>query len=71
MLQLNPPIPVYIPEVERKGYALGWIDYSQEHDLIWIVALDNSEVWLYENPRVRVQWNQTLGRTANTSSGAK
>lgn len=63
MLQLNPSIPVFIPKINMKGYAIGWIDYSQEHNLIWIVALDNGEIWLYENHEVRIQKNISLGRT--------
>lgn len=45
-----------------KGYAIGWLDYSQEHNLMWVVALDNAEVWVFENQEVRVQSNITLGR---------
>lgn len=64
ILQLNPPIPVYVTDIETMGYALGWIDYSQEHNLIWIVALDNlnGEVWLIQNPKIRLQGNYTMGR---------
>lgn len=63
MLQLNPSIPV---EVLGKGYAecVGWIDYTPEHDLIWICALDNSgEVWLTPNSQIRFIKNWSLGRT--------
>lgn len=42
MLQLNPPIPVATPK--GAGYAMGWIDYFQEHDLLWIVGQDTGEV---------------------------
>lgn len=63
MLQLNPPIPVYIPSRDMNGYAMGWIDYSQEHHLMWIVAMDNGEFWTFENHLVRAQKNITLDRT--------
>jgi hypothetical protein len=62
IIQLEPTIPVYIPHKNIKGYALGWIDYSQEHNLIWVCALENSEIWLLENHQVRVQYNETLNR---------
>ena len=40
------------------------IDYGQEHNLIWVTALDeNGEIWCAPNPKVRVQANWTLGRT--------
>ena len=66
MLQLNPPIPVYVVSKEAKGFALGWIDYSQEHNLIWVVALDNGEVWSVQNPDIRLQNNITMGRKIPT-----
>jgi len=42
MLQLNPSIPVYIVNKDVTGECIGWIDYSKEDDLLWIVALDNT-----------------------------
>lgn len=62
ILQLNPSIPVYLPHLKMQGYAIGWLDYSQEHNLYWIVALDNNEVWIFENDKIRMQKNITLGR---------
>lgn len=62
MIQLNPQIPVYIPKRDMKGYAIGWIDYSQDHNLIWVVALQNTEIWLFENHEVRIDKNITIGR---------
>lgn len=65
MLQLNPPIPVWV-EDQGEGYALGWINISQEHHLIWIVAFNaTSEVWEIPNPRIRLQVNWTMGRNIN------
>jgi hypothetical protein len=61
--QLNPSIPVLVTSKDNaKGMAIGWVDYSQEHNLIWIVALDNSEIWCVPNPEIRMQKNWTMGR---------
>lgn len=61
--QLNPTIPVYIKSKEKTGYALAVIDYSQEHDLIWIVALDESgEMWCVPNADIRAVKNYSIGR---------
>ena len=61
--QLNPPIPVLIVD-KGKGQAIGVIDYGQEHNLIWVTALDDSgEIWCAPNPVVRLQRNWTMGRT--------
>jgi hypothetical protein len=62
ILQLDPPIPVFVVSKNVKGYAIGWIDYSQEHNLIWVVGLDNGEVWSVQNPDIRLQPNYTMGR---------
>ena len=61
-MQLDPAIPVYVVSKAMRGYAVGWIDYSQEHDLLWIVGLDNGEVWTVGNPDIRLQHNLTMGR---------
>ena len=61
MLQLNPPIPVNTPY--GKGWAHVLIDYSQEHDLLWVVFLDETgECWTLPNRDVRIQKNLSLGR---------
>lgn len=61
LLQLNPCIPVVTPR--GKGWAMVLIDYSQEHDLLWVVTQDSTgEVWTYQNKDIRVQKNITLGR---------
>ena len=54
MLQLNPQIPVFTPK--GKGWAFFVIDRSQEHDLEWVVFLDNTgECWTFRNSEVRIQ----------------
>lgn len=62
--QLNPPIPLDCP----KGPCLAWlvIDYGTEHNLMWVVAIDETgEVWTYSNEFVRAQKNITFGRRCN------
>jgi hypothetical protein len=62
--QLEPTIPVHVID-KGDGYAFAVIDYGQEHDLIWVIALTGSgEIWCAPNPRVRVQANWTMGRGA-------
>jgi hypothetical protein len=70
MLQLDPTIPMMTPK--GPGYALFVVDYSQEHHLMWVVALDDGgEIWMFENPQVRVQSNFTLGRRPDRSFGMR
>ena len=62
IIQLNPQLPVWI-EGKGKGYAFALIDYSQEHDIYFVCALDyNGEIWTVNNKFVRLQENRTLGR---------
>lgn len=59
--QLNPSIPLMTP----KGEGLAWaiIDYSEEHDLFWVVAINETgEVWTFNNKEVRAIKNITMGR---------
>lgn len=61
-VQLNPPLPVLVID-KGKGFAIGVIDYGQEHNLIWVTALDESgQIWCAPNPMVRLQSNWTMGR---------
>lgn len=60
--QLEPTIPVEVIG-KGKGFAFAVIDYSSEHHLLWIVAMDDTgEIWTVPNPSVRVQNNWTMGR---------
>lgn len=62
IIQLNPTIPMICPMGE--GYAIAVIDYSQEHNLMWVIAInDTGEIWTYSNPDVRMIKNITMGRT--------
>jgi len=49
--------------VKGDGHAFAVIDYGFEHDLIWVVVLDETrEIWCIPNPEVRFQKNWTAGR---------
>jgi hypothetical protein len=62
MIQLNPMLPVFTPM--GTGYAFAAIDYSQEHFLIFVIALDvDGTIHMFSNKEVRFQWNKTLNRT--------
>ena len=61
ILQLNPPLPMETPK--GKGWAHFLIDYSQEHDLIWVVFLNKGgECWSFPNSDIRMTLNFSLGR---------
>jgi hypothetical protein len=69
--QLNPSIPVTVLG-KGDGYAVAVIDYGQEHNLIWVTALDESaEVWCAPNPLVRMKGNWTMGRERPASVSLK
>lgn len=60
--QLDPTIPVSVIG-KGDGYAFAVIDYGQEHNLIWVTALNETgEIWCAPNPLVRVQANWTMRR---------
>jgi len=59
-LRLEPSLPVETPD--GPGRALIMLDYSEDHNLFWITALDASgEIWCYPSKWIRVQRNRTLG----------
>ena len=61
--QLTSSIPVTV-QGKGKGSAFAVIDYGEEHNLIWVVVLDDSgEIWCSPNPKVRVRSNWTMGRS--------
>jgi len=63
--QLNPTIPLHVLG-KGDGYAVGMIDYGQEHNLIWVTAIDSSgEIWCAPNATVRLGRNWTMGRREN------
>lgn len=63
-VQLEPSIPVIVTSKNNaKGIAFALIDYSQEHNVVWGVSLDDSqEVWWVPNTEIRFQKNWTMGR---------
>lgn len=63
--QLNPTIPLHVLG-KGDGYAIGMIDYGQEHNLIWVTAIDaTGEIWCAPNHKVRLGRNWTMGRGEN------
>jgi hypothetical protein len=65
ILQLSPQIPMNCPKGE--GYAILLIDYSQDHDLYWTIAInETNEIWTFANHEVRMTKNVTMGRTNTT-----
>jgi hypothetical protein len=65
MLQLNPTIPINRRSDNMKGYAFAIIDYSQEHDLLFICAMENGDIWCLNNKEIKMQLNMSLGRNTN------
>lgn len=65
--QLDPPLPLTVLD-KGDGFAIAVIDYGQEHNLIWVTAInDTGEIWCAPNPRVRMQSNWTMGRRRRVS----
>lgn len=63
ILQLSPTIPLDTPK--RPGFAHVLIDMSQEHDLLWVVFIDDTrECWTFRNSEVRLQKNYTMQKGA-------
>jgi hypothetical protein len=68
--QLNPPIPMFVPERDENGLAYGVIDYGIDHSLTWVVFLNRTaEIWCLPNSRVRGIENITAGRPATKDAG--
>ena len=71
LIQLNPSIPVL---VVGKGTdeCVGWLDYGPEHNLIWIVAMDDTgECWQVPNPDIRFLRNYSIGRNLSGLNSIK
>lgn len=61
MLQLDPPMTLITPK--GKGMCHFVIDYGPEHDLVWVVFLDQTgECWSFRNQDIRINNNITFGR---------
>lgn len=60
ILQLNPTLWLKTPK--GVGLCHFLIDYGEEHDLLWVVADDETgELWAWPNPQVRAVPNISLG----------
>ncbi|MET4682616.1 hypothetical protein [Brevundimonas faecalis] len=69
--QLEPTLPIRV-EGKGDGYAFAVIDYGQEHNLIWVTAINETgEIWCAPNPKVRMMTNWTMGRKKTPSSTAE
>jgi hypothetical protein len=60
ILQLDPMIEMTCPR--GSGRAAFLIDYGLEGQNLWIIFLDNGEIWTYPNHEVRLKQNITAGR---------
>lgn len=62
MMQLNPTLPIFSIKHNLNGFAFAIIDYSQEPYVLFLVGLDNGEIWCLSNRDLRLQGNDTLHR---------
>lgn len=61
LTQLNPTIP--LRSDKASGECIAVIDYSIEHDLMWVVIDDaTGQVWTVPNKDVRAYANYSAGR---------
>jgi hypothetical protein len=63
IVQLNPTIPIIRVLDKMNGYAFLIIDYSQEHHLLFVCAMDNGEIWTLNNKEIRIPKNISLDRS--------
>lgn len=74
LTQLTPQIPLLVlrhgPCPGGPGQAVAVIDYSEEHDLMWVCILDaGGQIWTVPNRYVRGFANSSMGRTKETDHG--
>ena len=62
ILQLNPTIPIIRISDKMNGYAILIIDYSQEHHLLFVCAMENGEIWTLNNKEIRFCKNISMDR---------
>jgi hypothetical protein len=54
LIELSNPLPVYIPEFDREGYAFALESFGMENYLMFHIIVDGSgEIWSLDNTRVR------------------
>ena len=58
--RIDPPIPLDTD----KGYGLAHflINYGAEQEIVWVVFLENREVWEIQNHNIRACKNYTMER---------
>jgi len=54
MIEINCP--------KGSGKAAFIVDYGLEGQILWVIFLDNGEIWTYPNHQVRLKQNITAGR---------
>lgn len=62
MIQLNPPIPFYVPEMNMEGWAFLVNDLGPESYIYFTLLMDNGEVWTFPNTRIKGCYNISMGR---------
>ena len=62
MIQLNPHIPFYVPELDMEGWAFLVNDLGAESYIYFTLIMDNGEVWTFPNTRIRGCYNRSLDR---------
>lgn len=61
--RIDPPLPLITPK--GKAWAHFLLDYSQEHNLLWVTFQDDTgECWTWDNTQVRLPRNPTMLRGA-------
>ena len=71
ILQLNPMIPITRKSDGIKGHAFLVIDYSQEHYILFVCAMEDGDIWALNNREISVQNNPSLGRYLKTKQHGK
>ena len=67
ILQLDPPLWLYVPERQEAGLAHFVERDSVENSLLWTLFMDSGVILTLENERVRPHRNGTLGRGTDLS----
>lgn len=61
MIRIDPPLPLETPK--GKGLAYFVIDYGIDHDLLWVVFLNETrECWTFKNSQIKIVENFSIGR---------
>ena len=72
IVQLNPPITLYVPHLDDFGVAWFLIDYHMEENLYWVCAMEKTgKIWTIDNTKVRACKNPSLGRTLESSTASE